>query len=162
MGTSRGQLVEEIADLLPAIMRCLFAGRGESAPHLDITVGELRCLATIGHLGKPSMTDLSDRLYLQPSTVTGLVDALVDRGLVDRYADPEDRRVVRVGLTPEGRRRRAQHRTAKRRRLMAALADVNSDELRSIRAALHTLHAAALRAAETRERADGPAEEENE
>lgn len=50
-----------------------------------------------------TQTDLADRTFRDPAGVTRLVDALAGRGLVRRGADPTDRRVRRVWLTPEGR-----------------------------------------------------------
>ena len=83
----------------------------------------------IGRLGTPSMTDLSERLRLKPSTVTAFVDELVQHGWAERRVDPEDRRMVRVALTRKGKRLRAQKRRVRRQRLMAALADLNDEQL---------------------------------
>lgn len=47
---------------------------------------------------------LADRLYAHRSTVSGIVDRLEERGVVRRTTDPEDRRGVRLALTPLGRR----------------------------------------------------------
>src|SRR5262245_10345643 len=55
--------------------------------------------------GKPtgsSQIDLSRDLIMHRSNVTGLVDRLQARGLVQRTDDPVDRRVYRVVLTSEG------------------------------------------------------------
>ena len=54
------------------------------------------------------MNELAAVLACDNSNVTGLVDRLEARGLVTRRASPEDRRVKRVVLTPEGERLRAQ------------------------------------------------------
>jgi len=43
-------------------------------------------------------------MYLGPSTITGLVDRLEKRGYVVRDRDQEDRRVIKLLLTPKGRR----------------------------------------------------------
>ena len=47
---------------------------------------------------------LADHLAVSPPTVTTLVDGLVARRLVERTADPHDRRRVRHELTASGRR----------------------------------------------------------
>lgn len=49
------------------------------------------------------ISDLATRMYLHPATVVGIVDRLEARGLVARERCTEDRRVVRVDLTSEGR-----------------------------------------------------------
>lgn len=50
-----------------------------------------------------SQTDLSRELIMHRSNLTGLIDRLEKRDLVKRVADPNDRRVKRVMLTPTGR-----------------------------------------------------------
>ncbi|HOJ14277.1 MAG TPA: MarR family transcriptional regulator [Deltaproteobacteria bacterium] len=47
--------------------------------------------------------ELGRRAGLEPSTMTGLIDRMEKDGLVSRVPDPEDRRVIRVFLTSEGR-----------------------------------------------------------
>src|SRR5258708_9579929 len=49
------------------------------------------------------MGELSKELEVPLSTATRIVDGLVTSGVAIRVADPEDRRVVRVTLTEEGK-----------------------------------------------------------
>ena len=55
---------------------------------------------------KPNSTmgELSQALSVPLYTATRLVDSLVENGLADRLSDPDDRRIVRVTLTDDGRR----------------------------------------------------------
>lgn len=54
---------------------------------------------------RPSaMSDLAGALRCDNSNVTGLVDRLEDRGLVERRPAEHDRRVKHLIVTPEGRR----------------------------------------------------------
>lgn len=50
------------------------------------------------------VSELARRMYLDPSTVVGILDRLETRGLVSRTRSREDRRVVTVALTGKGRR----------------------------------------------------------
>jgi DNA-binding MarR family transcriptional regulator len=61
--------------------------------------GQLLCVLMPQPYG---MSELGEMLGLAKSSLTGLVDRTVQRGLVRREADPRDRRAVRVGLTEEG------------------------------------------------------------
>jgi len=56
----------------------------------------------LGQDGECTMSELAQKLRLTVSSATLIVDRLVERGLVSRHRSLEDRRVVRVGLTPEG------------------------------------------------------------
>lgn len=74
----------------------------ESAREYGLTVqqGQLLCVL----MGRPyGMGDLGATLGLEKSSLTGLVDRAVRRGLVRREPDPDDRRAVHVVLTDEGR-----------------------------------------------------------
>ena len=58
--------------------------------------------------GRPeSMRALAQCLQVDPSAITGLVDRLETKGLVERRPDPDDRRVKALVLTPRGKRVRA-------------------------------------------------------
>jgi MarR family 2-MHQ and catechol resistance regulon transcriptional repressor len=49
------------------------------------------------------LTDLGQRLLIQPPSVTGIVDRLERQGLVNRDLTQADRRTRQVSLTPQGR-----------------------------------------------------------
>ncbi len=49
------------------------------------------------------MSELAERLRVEPSTATRAVQRLVNAGLARRTTSPEDGRVVQVEITPQGR-----------------------------------------------------------
>ena len=51
-----------------------------------------------------TLGELSKRMMVSNGNVTGLAERLVEQGLLDRRASPNDRRAQIVSLTPEGRR----------------------------------------------------------
>jgi len=150
MAQSREQLMAEIDDLAREAFGPHLRRRHKPAD-LDLTLGQLECLRLIATLGSPSMSELSAELHLRPSTMTGLIDGLVQRGKVERVEDPHDRRVVRVQLTAVGRRERKAHHEHRRRRLMALLGDLSDADLRKLHEALCAVHAAAERHTEESE-----------
>lgn len=64
---------------------------------------EMRVLSTLGRHEHCIMSKIAERICLSLSGVTGLIDRLVAKKLVARDRSSEDRRVVKVGLTEEGR-----------------------------------------------------------
>lgn len=96
--------------------------------------------AVVRALSAPSpMRELARRLGMDASNLTGVVDRLEERGLVERRPDPGDRRVRQLALTPEGERLRR----ALEARLMSApplLAGLSAGQRRALRDLLH--HAA--------------------
>jgi DNA-binding MarR family transcriptional regulator len=66
-------------------------------------------MGAIKHLGQPiPMSELAGQLHCDSSNVTGIVDRLESRGLVERQPAPHDRRVKMLVLTDEGQRVRAE------------------------------------------------------
>jgi DNA-binding MarR family transcriptional regulator len=58
-----------------------------------------------------SQRELADLMRIEPPTLVRHLDKLAEEGLVERRPDPADRRVVRVVVTPAGRKRLAQLQT---------------------------------------------------
>ncbi len=73
-----------------------------SATELDLTTYD--ALLHVYEAGDPGirMTDLADKVVLSKSGLTTLVDRLEERDLMQRIADPEDRRAIRITLTESG------------------------------------------------------------
>ena len=76
------------------------------AAEFGLSPPQLNVLRMLGPGVELPMSALAGMLYCDPSNVTGLVDRLEARGLIERRADPEDRRVKRLASTAEGRRLR--------------------------------------------------------
>ena len=60
------------------------------------------------------MTELADHLGIVPRSVTTVIDALEEAGLVRREIDPHNRRAIRLHLTDRGRAVRDDMREARR------------------------------------------------
>jgi long-chain acyl-CoA synthetase len=70
---------------------------------LELSLPQYRVLALLGD-GSTASSVLARKLAVSPPTVTAVVDGLVARGLVERHADPEDRRRLTLLLTRDGKR----------------------------------------------------------
>ena len=69
---------------------------------VGITMPQAKTLYLIAAAGELHMSELVARLGVSLSTVSGLVDRLVDAGWAVRRDDPADRRQVMVAITPDG------------------------------------------------------------
>ena len=67
-----------------------------------ISVSQCHTLEALGQHGTLTMQALAQHLHLAVSTVTRVMDQLVDKGLVERHTGATDRRVCEVALTPSG------------------------------------------------------------
>jgi MarR family 2-MHQ and catechol resistance regulon transcriptional repressor len=69
----------------------------------DISVSQCYALEAVAEHGPLTLNDLAARLYLDKSTASRVVDALEKKGYVERHANPEDRRALRLVATGDGR-----------------------------------------------------------
>lgn len=107
-------------------------GTGLSAPRLS-------ALSVIVFAGPLSLAELAAAEQVRPPTMSRLVDALVEAGLVARNSDPADRRTLRLTATAKGRRVMEQGRERRVKALMARLASLPAAERRSLAHAARTL-----------------------
>lgn len=99
--TAEAELSRRIAALLDSMSQGLHVGLREE----DLTPP---LAMTLRLLDEPrSMRHLADAHHCDASNITGLVDRLERRGLVERRPDPDDRRVTLVHRTSEGNAVRA-------------------------------------------------------
>ncbi|WP_229661885.1 MarR family winged helix-turn-helix transcriptional regulator [Phycicoccus endophyticus] len=92
----------DLGDLVMRVARTL-RRRGTAAyePY-ELAPHQARALRVVGHHGTMRLGELAQHLRVAPRSVTDVVDALEERGLVARSPDPTDRRAQVVGLTEEG------------------------------------------------------------
>jgi DNA-binding MarR family transcriptional regulator len=69
-----------------------------------MTPGQMSTLATVARQGPIALGDLAAAERVTPPMATKIANALEEKGLVERLPCQDDRRIVRVGLTTEGRR----------------------------------------------------------
>ncbi len=89
------------ADMSPAIMVILRLFRGLECVDTGLTPSQYRIMKLAGAGGERS-TRLAQRLAVAKPTLTATADGLVAAGYASRAAEPGDRRVVRLSLTPAG------------------------------------------------------------
>jgi len=68
-----------------------------------ISISQSHILDTLAEEGDLTMQQLARRMFKSVSTMTRVVAQLVRRGYVKRRQDPEDRRIVHVSITPQGK-----------------------------------------------------------
>ena len=126
----------DIAECLPEIMQKLFGGRLIATDVWELTIPQLRALGCVARWPGCTMGELAGNLGIRQNAATGLADRLVQHGLLEREADPEDRRLVRLRLTERGRHAREACRIERRRRVGAALRHLSAAQQGQVAAAL--------------------------
>ena len=104
-----------------------------------VTPSMLSALSSAERQGSLTMRDLCHAEQVQPPTMTRIVAALVEAGLVVREQDPADGRVAWVTVTTEGRRLLERSRRRKEAYLAKSLRSLEPEELRTLEAAAEIL-----------------------
>ena len=113
----------------------------DSAPWLELNMStpQLKALLLISDEEAIRMRELARKLGGSFSNATVLVDRLVDRGLVERLMDPDDRRVVLVRATGEGQALIEQLVTSWRALSESVLDAMDAEDLAALRRGLAAL-----------------------
>jgi MarR family transcriptional regulator, organic hydroperoxide resistance regulator len=93
------QDAETITDHLNSIRALLRQGEQAKIGSIGLPAQQVALLRELSFLDGQPLKELSQRLGLAHSTVSGIVDRLEKKDLVERRPDPEDRRFTRIHLT---------------------------------------------------------------
>lgn len=99
---SKDLAISETMQALRRIIKAIQDYSQDISNQFGVTGPQLWALKTIFEHGDLSLSELSRRMYLHPSTMTGVVDRMEKKGLVARKRDAGDRRVVKLQITSEG------------------------------------------------------------
>lgn len=136
----------ETCNEIAALLHDQFSRLTRQLRNLELPQGmtpeRLSALSVIEKRGPISVTALADKEMVRPATMSRMVSALVDEGLVKRAEDKNDGRGVLVSTTPKGRRayvRAQQSRLQHFTEALESLTPEQLDAMRSLAAALARL-----------------------
>jgi DNA-binding MarR family transcriptional regulator len=90
-----GYLIHEVARLIKRRFE------DEAKAH-GITLAQWRALGQVATNDCITQREIADSMDADPMTVSGILDRLEKRGLIERYPDPSDSRAKLARLTPAG------------------------------------------------------------
>ena len=102
-GFDQDATISEIMQSLRRVIKAIHDYSRDVSDNFGITAPQLWALKTISLHRSLSQGELSEKMYLHPSTITGVVNRLEKKGYVERDRNQKDRRVVKVRLTPKGK-----------------------------------------------------------
>lgn len=135
-------LANDVADyeqLMERLMLAFKARMMQVCKLGDLTPPQFFALMTVRRLGRTKMSPLGDELGLSMGAASTLIDRLVTRGLVQRDADPTDRRAVFVCLSAKGEEVLGEAMAARRQLLTQVLEPLPDGERATILAGLAKL-----------------------
>jgi MarR family transcriptional regulator, lower aerobic nicotinate degradation pathway regulator len=106
---------------------------------VELTPTQFTALVKLVELGRVTQNHLGRLAAMDPATIQGVVRRLMDRDLVNRAADPLDRRTIVLAPTQAGLALAAQAVVAGRKITQATLADLTAEERRQLLSLLRKL-----------------------
>jgi DNA-binding MarR family transcriptional regulator len=128
---------ELVTRLRMAVVRMYRRLRQEDGP--DATPSQMSALASLLRLGPLTLGELAAVERVRPPTMTRIVAALEEVGLVERQPDQRDRRVTRVRVSPAGDAFAARTRARRNAFLAARLAELDQADLDALTRAVGVL-----------------------
>lgn len=96
-------LVNEIAARIRKLRRSVYHDYIRTSRQFGLTETQGDVLRTLLAYGAMSSAGLSRNLYMTPANITGVIDRLKNKGLVERIRQHADRRVTLISLTESGK-----------------------------------------------------------
>ncbi len=105
----------------------------------QVSSAQLNCLLALYENGPLSSSQIARHIFVKPSTVTGIIDRLEQKGLARRTRQSTDRRVITIELTESGERLSENAPPPIQQKIMDGLSRLSAREAESILQGLQTL-----------------------
>jgi DNA-binding MarR family transcriptional regulator len=132
---SSAALETAVADLTVAVGQLLRRLRSETNPS-ELNLSQHSVLSRLDQLGAMTTADLARAESMKPQSMGAVLASLEQEGLVHRQPHPTDGRQILFALTDEGVDLRRKRVVAKREWLLAAMAQLEPDELQAVMTAI--------------------------
>lgn len=139
----KGEVIKEVFELYRRVNRTMRQHGPDAWMQLNLTILQVKSLFFITNHGFTNFKNLATALKVTPSNLTGVIDRLVEQGLVSRTENPEDRRMMVLKATEKGESLVGELRERRMSYLTKALTDLAPEELQAIKRGLALLARAA-------------------
>jgi DNA-binding MarR family transcriptional regulator len=138
-GVTQQDLIQGCMQNLRRIVKALEEYSRSVEKRFDLTGPQLWALWELSRTGPCALKDLAEQMKLDSSTVVGVVDRLVLKGLVLRSPDPQDRRRISLAPTAKGEEILAAAPHPAQGHLLAGLETMERSRVDNLAEALKTL-----------------------
>jgi DNA-binding MarR family transcriptional regulator len=122
------EMIGELVELQRRIDRDRRQYELDAWMRLHLGIGQLKTLFFISNRGATTTGKLATALKVTPTNVTGIIDRLLEKNLITRTGDPDDRRVLLLRTTPQGDELVAELRQKRRERMIELFTRLSDEE----------------------------------
>jgi len=142
---NRAKMVEDLLKLAAKLFRISLPIVPREILELDVTTPQLKIMFLLFVDGPKRMSDLASDLGVTLATATGLADRMVERDMVTRESQPDDRRVVLCRLSESGQKSISRIWESAGNRMQELLQALDTVNLQALTGALEAMLASAER-----------------
>ena len=144
--------IQEMLTLVKRIMSVVKQNFESDFKKMGVTQSQILVMRVLNHYGDMKVSDISKELDLSNSTVSGIIDRLVEKKIVQRKRSDEDRRIVMISLADEYRQPVKKGLNAFAQKMRKALSTMTEEDVESIIRGLEKLEKILEESQEPRER----------
>ncbi len=96
------EFADKLNEILPELSRQIVSQSADELFKGKITLPQFFLMSLLRKEGELRMTDIARLLHVTTAAATGVVERLVKSGYLLRVYDPDDRRIIKVKLSPRG------------------------------------------------------------
>jgi DNA-binding MarR family transcriptional regulator len=131
--------VRRVLDSIRQIVRALRLASREAEKQVGLSGAQLFVLQKLAEGGVLSVNDLAERTHTHQSSVSVVVQRLVEAGLVDRTRSERDARQAQVSVTPAGKSALKSAPSAAQDQIIEALSKFNKRDIGQLAESLDRL-----------------------
>jgi len=125
-------LVKEIVYQIRRLIQARELYTKELNKNYSVTAAQLNCLLALHEEGSLSPSRIAKIIMVKSSTVTGIIDRLEQKGLVERLRNSPDRRVVTIQLTGAGKKMAKNAPPPIQQKILDGLTSLRESEIKRI------------------------------
>lgn len=129
--TNLNKISEELFQLVMELHKKTF-NRDQLVKNSCIPPSHLKVIFTLSHTGPLSLSQLANTIGISKPNLTPIIDKLIQKGFVNRYEDPNDRRILRVEITNKAVELRDQQCNKFKTMLQPKLSNLPTEDLDSL------------------------------
>lgn len=136
MSSGNEAVIEQLVGNLRRLVKAVYLDSSKISRQYGLTSAQSAVLRILFKKGSLSSAEMSRRLYVTPSNITGIIDRLEKKGLVERVRQASDRRVALIQLTPGGAELSRKIPDPIEKKLITQLSGLKKDQVRSLAVAM--------------------------
>jgi len=132
------KITDELVSIFPLFFKNLMKFNKDNRD-LELSRVHMDIMFILNEFRQLTMSDVAKRLFISKPYNTLLVDRLIDLGMVGRFPDDEDRRIINILLTEKGITYLEEHKESRRKYIRTKLSVLNAKELEQLLSSLKNI-----------------------